>query len=91
MGAWVASVWEDFARKGHISFSESGREKLLGINLGEGSPVGRAVVAARFSVGISVFPDHGITSRELLGHADQALYIAKDRGRGRCAVFEGAR
>jgi diguanylate cyclase (GGDEF)-like protein/PAS domain S-box-containing protein len=52
-------------------------------------PVGDGVVAVRFSVGISVFPVHGITSRELLIRADQALYLAKDRGRGRCAVFEG--
>ena len=50
--------------------------------------VGGIEVAGRFSVGISVFPDHGVSSRELLGRADQALYLAKNRGRGRCAVFE---
>jgi diguanylate cyclase (GGDEF)-like protein len=51
--------------------------------------VGGAGVAVGFSVGISVFPVHGITSRDLLSRADQALYAAKDRGRGRCVVFEG--
>ena len=44
-------------------------------------------VFPRFSLGISVFPDHGTTSRELLAHADQALYVAKDRGRGQCVVL----
>ena len=52
-------------------------------------PVSDGIVKARFSIGISIFPDHGITSRELLSRADQALYTAKARGRGRCAVFEG--
>jgi diguanylate cyclase (GGDEF)-like protein/PAS domain S-box-containing protein len=52
-------------------------------------PVDGGAVTVQFSVGISVFPVHGITSRELLIRADQALYTAKDRGRGRCAVFEG--
>ena len=52
-------------------------------------PVNDGVVRARFSVGISLFPDHGITSRDLLSRADQALSLAKKRGRGRCAVFEG--
>jgi diguanylate cyclase (GGDEF)-like protein/PAS domain S-box-containing protein len=34
------------------------------------------------SIGISVFPDHGATTQELLQHADAALYRAKHEGRG---------
>ncbi len=33
------------------------------------------------SIGISLFPDHGNTPRELTQHADAALYLAKDQGR----------
>ena len=34
------------------------------------------------SIGISLFPDHGTNSSELLQHADAALSIAKNEGRG---------
>ncbi|HYD59095.1 MAG TPA: EAL domain-containing protein [Noviherbaspirillum sp.] len=34
------------------------------------------------SIGISIFPDHGATTQELLQHADAALYGAKREGRG---------
>ena len=34
------------------------------------------------SIGISLYPDHGKTSEELLQHADAALYRAKAEGRG---------
>ncbi|MEZ5743341.1 MAG: EAL domain-containing protein [Sphingomonadaceae bacterium] len=41
----------------------------------------RVIIGA--SVGISVCPDHGSTSEELIRNADLALYAAKDGGRGR--------
>jgi len=34
------------------------------------------------SIGISVFPDHGSATQDLLQHADAALYRAKQEGRG---------
>lgn len=34
------------------------------------------------SIGISIFPDHGSTTQELMQHADAALYQAKAGGRG---------
>lgn len=40
------------------------------------------------SIGIALFPDHGATSRELLVHADSAMYQAKAAGRGRYCVYE---
>jgi diguanylate cyclase (GGDEF)-like protein/PAS domain S-box-containing protein len=39
------------------------------------------------SIGISVFPEHGSTTAELLQHADAALYQAKSEGRGRYHYF----
>jgi diguanylate cyclase (GGDEF)-like protein len=46
------------------------------------------VIYAGASVGISIFPKDGQSSADLLKKADTALYLAKDRGRGRHAYFE---
>lgn len=40
------------------------------------------------SIGISVFPDDGITSEELLRNADIAMYKAKERGKNRYVFYE---
>lgn len=42
------------------------------------------------SVGISVFPDDGVTSEELIRCADIAMYRAKSDGRGRSLFFHDA-
>lgn len=39
------------------------------------------------SMGISLFPKDGKTLKTLFEKADEALYVAKDRGRGTCVVF----
>jgi diguanylate cyclase (GGDEF)-like protein len=46
-----------------------------------------AEVRIGVSIGISLFPEHGETSEELLQHADAALYRAKDEGRGNFKYF----
>jgi diguanylate cyclase (GGDEF)-like protein len=46
------------------------------------------VMYAGASIGIAMFPTDGQTGAELLKKADTALYLAKDRGRGRHAFFE---
>ncbi len=46
------------------------------------------VMYAGGSIGISLFPKDGESAAELLKKADTALYLAKDRGRGRYAYFE---
>jgi diguanylate cyclase (GGDEF)-like protein len=47
------------------------------------APRGRALGAVTLSVGVAVFPDHGVTGDALLQAADAALYRAKQNGRDR--------
>ncbi|GGX67454.1 putative bifunctional diguanylate cyclase/phosphodiesterase [Saccharospirillum salsuginis] len=42
------------------------------------------------SIGSASFPDHARTSRDLLQHADQAMYAAKSAGRSCYRVYEPA-
>ena len=34
------------------------------------------------SIGIAIYPDHGLDMSSLLSHADQAMYLAKEKGNG---------
>ncbi|MBI2821003.1 MAG: EAL domain-containing protein [Acidobacteria bacterium] len=43
-------------------------------------------VGASVSMGVALYPDHGLASDTLLAHADLALYRAKEEGRN-CFVF----
>ncbi len=42
------------------------------------------------SIGVALFPDHGVTMNELLAAADTALYRAKSEGRDRVVVAAAA-
>jgi diguanylate cyclase (GGDEF)-like protein/PAS domain S-box-containing protein len=39
------------------------------------------------SIGVSIFPEHGTDGETLIKNADEALYSAKDRGRGNVRFF----
>lgn len=39
------------------------------------------------SIGISLFPDDGINVQQLLTHADDAMYMAKQAGRNTCRSY----
>ncbi len=49
---------------------------------------GQLLPAATLSVGISLYPDHGATTAELLRAADTALYVAKNSGRNQIRTAE---
>ncbi len=52
--------------------------------------VGSRPVTIGASIGVAVAPDHGTTVGELMRGADDAMYAAKDAGRGRVCLFEGS-
>jgi diguanylate cyclase (GGDEF)-like protein len=43
-------------------------------------------VSTTASIGVASWPQHGITARELVGAADEALYAAKHAGRDRIVI-----
>ncbi len=52
--------------------------------------MGTAQLKVTVSIGIASFPDHGTLPRELFEAASAALYQAKSRGRGICAVYDAS-
>jgi diguanylate cyclase (GGDEF)-like protein len=46
-------------------------------------------LAVSASIGISLFPDHGTSTRELLHAADAAMYLSKHNGRNLVSQFTG--
>ena len=49
---------------------------------------GQSLAAVTLSLGVAVFPTHGVTSTGLLRAVDAALYRAKHEGRGRVVVAD---
>lgn len=48
-----------------------------------GQPMGTTI-----SVGVALYPEHGTTARDLLAHAEFAMYRAKENGGSRASVYE---
>lgn len=65
--------------------AEQVREELRDLRLQIG---GRTVGPVTVSVGVAVYPDHGVTSEDLLSAAKQALTRAKSSGRDRVVVAQ---
>ncbi len=51
-------------------------------------PVGSDNIILSASIGVSIFPEDNSDSDTLLRHADQAMYIAKQRGRNQYHFFD---
>ena len=49
---------------------------------------GEAFVGA--TVGVAMLPEHATSTDQAMRHADLALYMGKEAGRGRCMLFETA-
>lgn len=49
--------------------------------------LGTETVFISTSIGITLYPEDGTTSEALLNNADQAMYVAKNRGRNRYSYF----
>ncbi|HEY3519394.1 MAG TPA: EAL domain-containing protein [Gammaproteobacteria bacterium] len=64
----------------HVSVDELARRLIEGLR----TPIDSRGIAIEVGVniGIAVAPDHGLDSRELLRHADVAMYAAKRHGAG---------
>jgi len=56
--------------------------------MGEPFQVDSQLIQIGMSAGVAVFPDDGISAKDLLGNADTALYRAKSQGRGKTCFFE---
>jgi diguanylate cyclase (GGDEF)-like protein len=47
---------------------------------------GRFLKSPTLSLGVAIFPDHGVTAEEVIAAADAALYRAKQAGRDRVEI-----
>lgn len=66
--------------------AENVANKLLN-TLNQPIPVDGHMLTVAASVGIAVFPDHGLDANTLLRNADVAMYYAKERGKGRFEFY----
>ena len=58
--------------------------------LAEPFRLGAATACVSASVGITVYPEDAEEADDLLRHADQAMYVAKNSGRNRFSYFKQA-
>jgi diguanylate cyclase (GGDEF)-like protein len=65
---------------------EAVRDVAFAVQARSASPSASGWIPITVSIGVAVFPRHGLTAIELLDAADQALYAAKDAGRDTFAV-----
>jgi diguanylate cyclase (GGDEF)-like protein len=50
-------------------------------------PFGAFRLRATVSAGVAAYPAHGLSTRELVARADEALYRAKRAGRNRVEIW----
>lgn len=64
-------------------------DKLLA-TVGQPLQVEGASISVTPSIGVAMYPEHGLTPTELIKHADTAMYEAKSSGRAHWCLFEPA-
>ena len=82
-GEEFAVVMPGATRDSMIVWAERLLEKIRAMRVvADGVALPRLTV----SVGIALFPEHGVETVEVIGAADEALYAAKDAGRDRYTI-----
>ena len=83
-GEEFALVLTDTTLAGALKRSEVLRQQVKQLSV---EYAGQLLGAVSISIGVALFPDHGITMGDVLRASDQALYCAKREGRDRVAVW----
>jgi diguanylate cyclase (GGDEF)-like protein/PAS domain S-box-containing protein len=52
--------------------------------------VGGVRLEVSASIGVSIYPQDGVDADQLMRHADQAMYVAKQQGKNRYRLFDSA-
>jgi diguanylate cyclase (GGDEF)-like protein/PAS domain S-box-containing protein len=84
-GDEFAVVLENVDRQGALAAAERLRDGLNRLEYNTGSEVFRITS----SIGVALYPEHGLGFQELMQNADLAMYQAKALGEGRAQLFSG--
>jgi diguanylate cyclase (GGDEF)-like protein/PAS domain S-box-containing protein len=83
-GEEFALVLTDTTLTGALQRSEILRQQVKQLSV---EYAGQLLGAVSISMGVAIFPDHGITMGDVLRASDQALYCAKREGRDRVSAW----
>ncbi len=84
-GDEFAVIIESVDQNKAMQAAERLREELNRLEYNAGSEVFRITS----SIGLALFPEHGVGGQELMQNADLAMYQAKSLGEGRVQLFSG--
>jgi len=62
-------------------------ERLL-ISASEPIKVGDVILNVSASIGVTIYPEDNVDADQLMRHADQAMYVAKESGKNRYHLFD---
>jgi len=83
-GEEFALVLTDSTLDGALRRAEILRQQVKQLSV---EYAGQLLGAVTISIGVAVFPEHGITMNDVMRASDQALYCAKREGRDRVCVW----